>query len=174
MLCTYRTCSPRSPRDNPFVKCMSSDFVPRYRVFTNLSSCVWCRWWCFDYVNDVLRIAYREEIHYQVHSPSPSDGCRLPQDLPHPIRHVQLVQSASRMQSPPLPMSCSSCGHFHIFSPSGSRQVLKKNHTCPALAHILLDTLYYKVHGQNPAFQHWHGGTSPHFKALIQAQTNIG
>ena len=51
---------------------------------------------------------------------------------------------------------------------------LEEQHTCPALAHILLDTLHYEVHGQHPAFQHRHGGADPRFKALIQAQTNIG
>ena len=51
---------------------------------------------------------------------------------------------------------------------------LEAHYTCPALAHILLDTLYYKVHGRNTAFQHRHGGTDPWFKAPIQAQTNIG
>ena len=51
---------------------------------------------------------------------------------------------------------------------------LEEQHTCSALAYILLDTLYYEVHGQHPAFQHQHGGTNPRFQALIQAQTNIG
>ena len=51
---------------------------------------------------------------------------------------------------------------------------LEQQYTCPALAHILLDTLNSEVHGRTPAFQHRHGGADPRFRALLQAQTNIG
>jgi hypothetical protein len=51
---------------------------------------------------------------------------------------------------------------------------LEENHTCPALANILLDTLCSEIHGRTPAFQHRHGVADPRFRDLIQGQTNIG
>jgi hypothetical protein len=51
---------------------------------------------------------------------------------------------------------------------------LEEQHTCPALAHILLDTLHSEVHGRTPGFRNRHGGAYPQFRALLQAQTNIG
>jgi hypothetical protein len=53
-------------------------------------------------------------------------------------------------------------------------QFLEDNHTCPALAHILLDALHSEVLGNAPAFQRRHGGDDPQFRALLQAQTNVG
>jgi hypothetical protein len=51
---------------------------------------------------------------------------------------------------------------------------LEEQHTCPALAHILLDTLHSEVLGRTPGFRNRHGGADPRFRALLQAQTNIG
>jgi hypothetical protein len=51
---------------------------------------------------------------------------------------------------------------------------LEAQHTCPALAYILLDTLHNEVHGRAHAFQNRHGGADPRFRELLQAQTNIG
>jgi hypothetical protein len=51
---------------------------------------------------------------------------------------------------------------------------LQANHTCPALAYILLNSLQWEVHGQYPAFQQRHGIHQPEFRVLLQAQTNLG
>jgi hypothetical protein len=51
---------------------------------------------------------------------------------------------------------------------------LQDNHTCPQLAHILLDTLHCEIKGTIPASQHRHGVRQPKFQALLQAQTDLG
>jgi hypothetical protein len=51
---------------------------------------------------------------------------------------------------------------------------LQANHTCPELAHILLDALHCEVYGQHPAFQRRHGIHEAKFSNLLQAQTNLG
>jgi hypothetical protein len=53
-------------------------------------------------------------------------------------------------------------------------QFLEDNHTCPALAHMLLDPLHSEVLGDTPTFQRRHGDDDPRFRALLQAQTNVG
>jgi hypothetical protein len=45
----------------------------------------------------------------------------------------------------------------------------------PSLSiHPTLDSLQWEVHGQSPAFQQRHGTNQPEFRALLQAQTNLG
>jgi hypothetical protein len=48
------------------------------------------------------------------------------------------------------------------------------NYTCPALVHILLDSLRREIHGTDQTFQQRHGVNDERCNALLQAQTNIG
>jgi hypothetical protein len=92
---------------------------------------------------------------------------------------------------PTQSITCSSCkvhpeceAHFHqcparrivikTFLREDLGTFLEEQHTCPALAHVLLDTLHSEVHGRTPRFRNRHGGADPRFRALLQAQTNIG
>jgi hypothetical protein len=51
---------------------------------------------------------------------------------------------------------------------------LEKQHTCPALAHLLLDSLHYKLYGWKMTFKNRHGIHDPQFLSLFNAQTTLG
>jgi hypothetical protein len=92
---------------------------------------------------------------------------------------------------PTQAITCSSCkthseGEAHLYQYTARRLVmdtfldvdledfLQANHTCPALAHILLDSLHCEIRGTHPAFQRQHGVHDPAFSDLLQAQTKLG
>jgi hypothetical protein len=87
--------------------------------------------------------------------------------------------------------ACSSChghleSHDHLYRCPSRRHTmtafladtlagfLQDNYTCPALAHILLDSLRREIQGSDQTFQHRHGVNDERCNALLQAQTNIG
>jgi hypothetical protein len=87
--------------------------------------------------------------------------------------------------------TCSSChGHLechdHLYRCPAQRQTmtafldttlegfLQDNYTCPALAHILVDSLRCEIMGIDQTFQHRHGVNDECCNALLQTQTNIG
>jgi hypothetical protein len=96
----------------------------------------------------------------------------------HKINPTQSITCSSCKQHPECEADLCQCPArclvMFTFLDVNLGSFLEANHTCPTLAHVLLDALHCDVSNQIPTFKRCHRTNDPQFHALLKHQTNLG